>query len=66
MTSNRSYRKYLPQDVVRAEIEKNKGLQFDPTVAEVFLELLRSGAIDELSASTGDDSSDESVSLFSI
>lgn len=60
MNSERIYRKPLKREIIVGEIEKNKGLQFDPTVAEVFLELLRSGAIDELSASTGDDSSDES------
>ena len=42
MTSNRSYRKYLPQDTVRAEIEKCAGTQFDPDVAKCML-----GIIDE-------------------
>ena len=37
MTSNRSYRKFLPQDVVRGEIEKNSGTQFDPNVAKCML-----------------------------
>jgi HD-GYP domain-containing protein (c-di-GMP phosphodiesterase class II) len=40
MTSNRSYRKYLPQDVVRAEIEKNVGTQFDPKAAKAMLEII--------------------------
>ena len=40
MTSNRSYRKYLPQDVVRSEIEKNSGTQFDPNVAKCMLEII--------------------------
>ncbi len=42
MTSNRSYRKYLPQNVVRAEIEKGKGSQFDPIIAEKMLEIIDS------------------------
>lgn len=42
MTSNRSYRKYLPQDVVRDEIEKNAGTQFDPRVAKAMLEIIDS------------------------
>lgn len=42
MTSNRSYRKYLPQDVVRAEIEKGKGTQFDPVIAEKMLKIIDS------------------------
>ena len=40
MTSNRSYRNALPQDVVRAEIEKNIGAQFDPDVAKCMLEIV--------------------------
>ena len=40
MTSNRSYRNYLPQDVVRSEIEKNMGTQFDPKVAKCMIELI--------------------------
>lgn len=42
MTSNRSYRKYLPQDVVRAEIDKHSGTQFDPRVARAMLEIIDS------------------------
>ena len=42
MTSNRSYRKYLPQDVVRAEIEKGKGSQFDPAIADEMLKIIDS------------------------
>ena len=40
MTSNRSYRKFLPQDVVRSEIEKNCGTQFDPNVAKCMLSII--------------------------
>ncbi|MBR4758924.1 MAG: HD-GYP domain-containing protein [Lachnospiraceae bacterium] len=40
MTSNRSYRKYMPQDKVRSEIEKNAGSQFDPKVAQTMLDLI--------------------------
>ncbi len=40
MTSNRSYRSALPQDVVRAEIEKGRGTQFDPVVADIMLEMI--------------------------
>ena len=40
MASNRSYRKALPQDVVRSEIEKGKGTQFDPVVAEIMLQMI--------------------------
>lgn len=40
MTSNRSYRATLPQEVVRAEIEKGKGTQFDPEIADIMLEMI--------------------------
>lgn len=40
MASNRSYRKALPQEVVRAEIEKGKGAQFDPEIADVMLGII--------------------------
>ncbi|MBQ9382895.1 MAG: response regulator [Ruminiclostridium sp.] len=42
MASNRSYRSALPQEVVRQEIEKGRGRQFDPAIADVML-----GMIDE-------------------
>lgn len=40
MTSNRSYRKTLPQAVARREIENGIGTQFDPKVATVMLEMI--------------------------
>ncbi|MBQ8167741.1 MAG: response regulator [Lachnospiraceae bacterium] len=40
MASNRSYRKYLPQAVIRNEIKKGKGNQFDPVVADIMLEMI--------------------------
>ena len=41
MTSNRSYRSYLPQDVVKAEILKCRGMQFDPKVADAMINLIQ-------------------------
>lgn len=40
MASNRSYRDALPQEVVRSEIEKGKGKQFDPSIAEIMLQMM--------------------------
>lgn len=40
MTSRRSYRSALPQEVVRSEIEKGKGFQFDPQIAEKMLDMI--------------------------
>ncbi|MGH4137948.1 HD domain-containing phosphohydrolase [Clostridium sp.] len=38
MTSERSYRSALPEDVVIGELEKNSGIQFDPKLTCVFIE----------------------------
>ena len=40
MTSKRTYRNSLPIDVVKTEIEKNLGTQFDPEIGKVFLDIL--------------------------
>ena len=40
MTSNRSYRSGLPQHIVRNEIEKGRGTQFDPNIADVMLQMI--------------------------
>lgn len=40
MTSNRSYREGLPQQVVRNEIIKGKGAQFDPVFAGIMLNII--------------------------
>ena len=40
MTSHRSYRKPLPQGVVREEIERGMGTQFDPEFARIMLSMI--------------------------
>ena len=40
MASDRSYRKLLPQDVVRGEIVKGRGTQFDPEIADIMLQIM--------------------------
>ena len=40
MTSNRSYRDCLDQEVVRKEIERGIGKQFDPKFARIMLEVI--------------------------
>lgn len=40
MTSKRTYRNALPLDVVKAEIERCTGTQFDPAIAKVFIDIL--------------------------
>ena len=46
MNSNRVYRKKLTKEDIFAEIEKNKGKQFDPQVADVLVALIKEGKID--------------------
>lgn len=40
MTTKRSYRDALPIEVVRAEIEKCSGTQFDPEIVKIFLDII--------------------------
>lgn len=40
MSSRRSYRDVLPQEIVRDEIEKGKGTQFDPQFADIMLAMI--------------------------
>ena len=40
MASNRSYRKALPQEVVRSEIVKGRGKQFDADIADIMLQMI--------------------------
>lgn len=40
MASNRSYRKALPQYKIIEEINKNKGTQFDPQIADAMLRII--------------------------
>jgi putative nucleotidyltransferase with HDIG domain len=41
MTSNRAYRKALPFKTALSELRRNKGIQFDPDIANVFIEILQ-------------------------
>ncbi len=40
MTSNRSYRTVMPQEKVREQIEKGKGVQFDPQFADIMIAMI--------------------------
>ena len=40
MTSKRIYRNELPMEVVKEEFLKNKGIQFDPNLVDVFINIL--------------------------
>ena len=41
MTSKRSYRDSLPLDIVISEFEKCSGSQFDPSIANTFIDILK-------------------------
>lgn len=47
MTSNRVYRKRLQDEVVKAELLKGRGTQFDPELIDKFMELLEEGNLQE-------------------
>ena len=40
MSSRRIYRSALSRDVIYEEIRKNRGLQFDPEITDIFLKLM--------------------------
>ena len=40
MSSKRSYRNSLPLDVIKEEFRKNRGIQFDPELDDLFLDIL--------------------------
>ncbi len=40
MTSKRIYRDILPRDYIREELERGKGTQFDPMIAEAMLQIM--------------------------
>ena len=48
MTSNRVYRKRLTREEVIGELKKCSGTQFDPKLADIFITLLESGKISEV------------------
>jgi len=43
MTSDRAYRKKLPEEVVRGELTKGRGTQFDPEIVDVMLSIMDDG-----------------------
>lgn len=45
MTSNRVYRKRLQDEIVKEELIKGKGTQFDPNLVDLFMELLEEGTL---------------------
>lgn len=47
MTSNRVYRRRLSDDIVMEELRKGKGTQWDPELVDIFIELIKEGALEK-------------------
>ncbi len=62
MTSNRVYRKHLDMDHVMNELERCKGSQFDPALADALIRLLNSGELKPLSLESSQDENLSDVS----
>jgi HD-GYP domain-containing protein (c-di-GMP phosphodiesterase class II) len=43
MSSNRVYRQALNREAIIAELKRNTGIQFDPQIAAIAINLLESG-----------------------
>lgn len=63
MTSHRVYRKRLSDEAVEQEIRRGAGTQFDPKLAEAFLQLLKKGTLQAIESDKFDaqDGTDDSV-----
>ncbi|HEX9024787.1 MAG TPA: HD domain-containing phosphohydrolase, partial [Geobacteraceae bacterium] len=48
MTSDRPYRKALPEEMAMQELIKEAGSQFDPELVRHFVELLQSGILSSI------------------
>ena len=53
MSSDRIYRKALPENVIKSELVKGRGTQFDPDYLDVFLKLFEEGKLNNPAAETG-------------
>ena len=51
MRSDRIYRKGLPADVIRGEMIKGRGTQFDPKLLDKFMQLMDTSILDEIAKS---------------
>lgn len=56
MISKRSYKECMTLEYAMEELEKNKGTQFDPKLAQAFINLLKSGKVKASDSSEIDDS----------
>ena len=45
MNSDRCYRNHLTKDIILSELESNKGTQFDPTIAQIMIDMINNGEV---------------------
>ena len=45
MNSDRCYRDHLTKDVILSELENNKGTQFDANIAQIMIDMIKSGEV---------------------
>lgn len=48
MTSNRVYRRRLNDETVMQELERGKGSQWDPEMVDIFVQLIKEGALEKM------------------
>lgn len=53
MSSDRAYRKGMPPDAVIKELERCSGTQFDARICRLFIDMIRSGAINNVPVAAG-------------
>lgn len=64
MSSNRAYRKALPKEVIRNELIKGRGSQFDPEMTDAFLEIFESGKLDKVQNES--EAREEAINVASV
>ncbi|MCR5687271.1 MAG: HD-GYP domain-containing protein [Lachnospiraceae bacterium] len=45
MNSDRCYRNHLNRETILSELENNKGTQFDPKIAQIMIDMIKSGEV---------------------
>lgn len=65
MSSDRAYRKALPEDVIKKELIRNRGTQFDPHMTDVFVEILEEGALDSYNENSMEEYEEDVINAIS-
>ncbi len=65
MTTNRVYRKHLSKEIVLNELEHGKGIQFDPEICDVMIELIKNNKIKDVQAHDDENNIDDAILILS-